>query len=69
MASKRRLRRRGCEGKRSYVGQADAVKVAGGMCAQLGGYPFRAYKCNFCNHWHVGTPPKNVLQGIKASDK
>lgn len=52
MASKRRLRRKSCEGKKKFDNQTDAIKTV--MRMKSDGESVHAYKCNFCNGWHVG---------------
>lgn len=51
MASKRRIRRNMCDGKvkhRSEAGAKIAIRKTGSR------HPMRAYKCRFCNCWHIG---------------
>lgn len=58
MASKRGLRRKACDGKRRYTSQEQAEAVA----RDTANYNHRhndycfiaAYRCPFCNGWHVG---------------
>ena len=55
MASKRRLRRRSCEGKKPYPNKI----AADNACKKLlrnKGERCNAYPCKFSNHWHVGHP-------------
>jgi len=67
MASKRRLRRKGCEGKRRHATLQDAkyavictVKARGLMNYM------RAYKCPFGNHYHIGHPSEKQLAAARA---
>lgn len=58
MASKRKLRRRSCEGKIRYKSYEEAVAVATRLTKQLGEY-YRVYRCQFCKGtgkrvYHVG---------------
>lgn len=69
MASKRRLRRRQCEGKVRHKTKADAwaairtMHRKHGYCGNLQPYP-----CKFCGGWHVGH--RKGGQGIyKVLDK
>lgn len=52
MASKRRLRRRGCTGKLAHDRQ-DALYHAF-LLRRDKGERVHAYRCRFGNHWHVG---------------
>lgn len=62
MASKRRLRRKACEGKRRHADEAGArVEVAKARVRGL-----HAYQCPHCSGWHVGHPPARVRQGLAA---
>ena len=56
MSSKRRIRRRSCEGKTKYKTR-NAAKVA----IHTGNHKgfMLPYKCKFCKQWHVGRPNKN----------
>ena len=53
MASKRRLRRKSCEGKRVYPQEADAKRMAYLQYQNTGERVFE-YKCHFCGQWHIG---------------
>jgi len=56
MSSKRRLRRRACEGKRIYRTHWDALTARNYM-RDLGLDPYKrlqVYKCKFHPHYHVG---------------
>ena len=59
MASKRRLRRKACTGKRRFV-TAAAARAAIAWVHQRKGYQgfMKPYLCQFCNTWHFGHPPK-----------
>lgn len=63
MASKRKLRRRSCEGKQK-LSRSDAIRHA--AISRRHGLMIAAYKCKFCKHWHVGHPNKRIIQSIKA---
>ena len=56
MASKRRLRRRQCEGKKRYTSRAEAVTAAINYQRKFGARK-NAYNCKFCKGWHFGTQP------------
>lgn len=61
MASKRRLRRRGCESKIRHTSHPEAV-----IHARKLGWPWTAYGCKFCNGFHVGRPDKNKKRALIA---
>ncbi|HSI11771.1 MAG TPA: hypothetical protein VK961_06985 [Chthoniobacter sp.] len=51
MASKRRLRRKECEGKgRHETREAALIQIKKMKNSESAG----AYKCRHCPHWHVG---------------
>lgn len=55
MASKRRLRRKGCTGKHVHADQARAVAHAIALNrTRIGRDRVHAYRCAFGSHWHVG---------------
>jgi hypothetical protein len=54
MASKRRLRRNGCTGKRQYENQAQAITAVIGYRRRTGDRGMHPYRCNFCRFWHLG---------------
>ena len=59
-ASKRRLRRNSCEGKRHYPSQTEAVAA---MIAYLKTHPGAdvcTYQCRFGRHWHFGHMPARL---------
>jgi len=64
MSSKRRLRRKSCEGKSRY-NKKDADIVAWKDRNRTGHW-IRSYKCNFCKGWHVGHPTRQVRQAVLA---
>ena len=55
MASKRRLRRKSCEGKAKHDTKDNAV-VAIKVLVRNRGHQgqLHAYRCDFCGKWHVG---------------
>lgn len=59
MASKRRQRRKSCDGKVRYATE-NAAKSAAYQLAQLHGERMNAYKCQFCGGWHAGHTPAKV---------
>lgn len=63
MASKRRLRRKACEGKRRYQSVADAQPHITNLYRRRKAYgTLQAYKCQFCGGYHVGRPPHRRQQ-------
>lgn len=59
MASKRRLRRKACEGKIRYKTMEDAQKVAKRL-------KLNSYRCPHCSGIHNGHTPFNVRQAQNA---
>lgn len=60
MASKRRIRRRQCGGKRRHETAAAAEKAMRSVIFsgyRRGGW-LQVYKCRFCNGYHFGHAPK-----------
>lgn len=57
MASKRRIRRKSCEGKVRYDSQSAAQVEANRLWRK--GYQVRPYKCGFCKQWHNGHPRRS----------
>jgi hypothetical protein len=54
MASKRRLRRRACEGKVRHTDLGAAMAHKKALLKKVGGHAIGAYRCKFCKGWHVG---------------
>lgn len=65
MASKRRQRRKACEGKVRYSSSRAAHNEAMRR-GRESGHRLNGYKCAFCNGFHIGHPPKRVRQAIRA---
>jgi NOL1/NOP2/fmu family ribosome biogenesis protein len=63
MASKRRLRRKACEGKKKHT--REGVEIARGVMKKKG-VRMVIYKCRFCRMYHLGHPDKRTKQAIKA---
>ncbi len=64
MSSKRRIRRKSCEGKRRHKTHEDAMKELRGCSVKTG---LRIYKCQFCHHYHVGHMSARARAGMEAS--
>lgn len=55
MASKRHIRRAGCEGKRRYNTEAQADSARFYHLQMLGtNCRLNVYLCRFCDHYHLG---------------
>ena len=65
MSSKRRIRRKECEGKRRYAtqGEAHAAMLAAQKSATGGRY-IDAYQCEHCGGWHIGHRPGSMREHI-----
>lgn len=66
MSSKRRIRRRSCDGKVPYDDEGAAVSAAGWLRKSHEGGSWRAYRCEFCGRWHVGRPSAKERRATAA---
>lgn len=65
MASKRRLRRKACDGKRSFKTDAAARYAIFRLRRNTGTTdPLTTYRCKFCNQFHFGHPPRHVRNAM-----
>lgn len=64
MSSKRRIRRKSCEGKRRHKTHDDAVKE---MCEGRIREGLTVYKCRFCHQYHVGHKTKAARRATMQS--
>lgn len=51
-------RERACAHKRAYATKASAKRHARMTSARFGGEPKVAYRCRWCDAWHVGRDPR-----------
>lgn len=59
MASKRRIRRKACEGKQRFDSQTKAVSAMLALQRDKGDQGnLRPYCCVFCKGWHYGHAPR-----------
>lgn len=63
MASKRRQRRKSCEGKIRFQ-DAQAAQRAATSHQHAFGLWMVPYPCKFCGGYHIGHPPRKVRQAI-----
>ncbi len=68
MPSKRRQRRKSCEGKTPYPSHTAAAAAARWRSRQTRSW-IRPYKCQFGRHWHIGHPPRKVRRAIAAAQR
>ncbi len=56
MSSKRRQRRKSCDGKQRYDNHIDANKAMWSLMqsTRFNGGKMQVYKCKFCGHYHIG---------------
>ena len=54
MSSKRRLRRKSCDGKVRHADSTAALAHIRGLIRNGGIGQFDAYRCKFCKGYHVG---------------
>lgn len=66
MASKRRIRRKKCDGKVKYKSQDEANKAKGKIYFTLE-HPVRAYRCSFCKYFHLGGYSEYKLMPLKKA--
>lgn len=64
MSSKRRIRRKSCEGKRRHETHHDAMIE---MCQGRVREGLVIYKCQFCHHYHVGHKTKAAKRATMGS--
>ena len=63
MSSKRRLRRKECEGKRRFATQGEAhTAVQAAQKSATGGRYIDAYQCEHCAGWHIGHKPGSTRE-------
>ena len=55
VSSKRRIRRKQCDGKIRHKTKEDAHSARYSLQKKTGEW-LRIYKCKFCGGWHVGHP-------------
>lgn len=63
--TKRKLRKKSCDGKVKYINEEDAERSAKAVHRKTGHW-IEAYHCKFCGGFHIGHPPFNVRQSIVA---
>lgn len=67
MASRRRVRRKSCEGKRRHTTYANAmVAVRESKRAGFDG-DLRCYPCSRCRYWHVGHPKHRESRELRGN--
>lgn len=62
MASKRRQRRKSCEGKKRFT--LKEAKAAAYIQLKKYGNRLHVYKCKFCKAYHIGHVNRRKIQGI-----
>lgn len=67
MASKRRLRRKACSGKRRYATAIEAEQAIRRLRYETKTLArMNAYRCPFCNKFHIGHTPYYVHKAITS---
>ncbi|NMC73191.1 MAG: hypothetical protein GYA56_02345 [Geobacteraceae bacterium] len=63
MASKRRIRRRQCDGKRRFCSSREARKAMHAVirAGKVNGGILHVYRCCFCGGYHFGHVPSNRI--------
>ena len=64
VASRRRIRKRGCDNKVRYSTRGEATRVAKKMTSHTGEI-LVPYHCGFCSKWHIGHPPMRVQRQLR----
>lgn len=65
MASKRHLRRKACENKRSYPTMDAAISASISLRKRTGSKT-SAYRCPFCGQFHHGHTAQRTKQAMRA---
>lgn len=65
MSSKRRIRRKSCEGKKRYDNEAEARKQCNWFWYERDAR-LNVYKCKFCGGFHIGHPDRKTKRAIAA---
>lgn len=68
MASRRRQRRRACEGKRRHAGRQEAERALRRMKPRAQGV-LNVYRCRNCGGWHVGHAPGFVQRALRSMER
>lgn len=67
MSSKRRLRRKMCDGKQRFASEKEARTAIWKLKQTKPGSGFVApYRCSFCKQFHFGHPPARIRQAMAA---
>lgn len=61
MASKRRVRRKSCQGKARHANEENAWKAVRATQDVVHTIGLEPYKCAFCGWWHIGHNRGKVL--------
>lgn len=61
MASKRRIRRKACDGKKKHASLGAAI----GFNKRFKGGGMNAYHCRFCGCYHVGHTPRSIRKAMR----
>ena len=64
MASKRRIRRKSCDGKKPYKTRDDAIVGLIILKKKSFDENIRVYKCKFCKNFHLGHYNPNTHKNI-----
>ena len=62
------LRKKACEGKRSYGTRTEAKAIIKKMVQKHNSTDVQAYRCPHCQKFHLGTPPK-LLSAIHGQQE
>jgi len=65
VSSKRRQRRKACQGKVRYPSQPDAIAAA--RRGRTRGHWLLGYRCPHCTAWHIGHPTARIRQAARQA--
>lgn len=66
MTSKRRQRRRECEGKQTHATEESAIAHVRSLRQRFDFSTYHHYRCGFCGKWHVGRMRGTNMQRVRA---
>lgn len=66
MASKRHMRRKACEGKRSYPTKEAAISASVSLRKRTGERTNAYGPCKFCGHYHHGHMARRTKQALRV---
>lgn len=68
MSSKRRIRRKQCEGKVRHASRDAAITAVRQMARRRDVY-LVPYRCQFCKGWHIGHPNSAIRNAMREGGR